>query len=232
MFPQSAADNWLSQGVACGRLHEIFAVEQEDAASAAGFAVALALCAQALPLLWLRTEDSERQTGRIHASGLSDLGLDANSLLFGLVTDAAALMRAAVDAARCPGLTMLVVEAWGRAPAIDLTATRRLMLAAERSSVTIMMLRVDASPVPSAAETRWGVRAAASNPLEADAPGVPCFEVELLRRRGGPAGQRRRVEWNRDQREFRETPLSGTSVPLATARTAASYPAAFVRHTK
>ena len=41
---------------------------------------------------------------------------------------------------------------------------------------------------PSAAETRWSVSAAASREREANAPGAPAFDLELLRWRAGPAG--------------------------------------------
>jgi protein ImuA len=226
---RAAADAWLGVGLARGRLHEVFAQQVEEAASGAGFAVALALVAQAMPLLWLRTEAAERAGGRLHVGGLAELGVDADSILLGIVADEAALLRAAADAARCPGLGTLLVESHGRSPGLDLTATRRLMLAAELSGVTVMVLRVGAEPSPSAAETRWGVSAAPSVAMAANAPGAPAFDVELLRRRGGPAGARWRVEWNRDAREFRQAALSGARLPLAPDRAAARDAAASVR---
>ena len=73
-------------------------------------------------------------------------------------------------------------------PLLDLTASRRLALAAEQSGVTLLMLRLEAEPVPSAADTRWAVSAAPSQALEANAPGPPQLEIELLRRRVGPFG--------------------------------------------
>lgn len=227
-------DTWLSHGLAPARLHEIHAAQAEEGATAAGFAVALTLAAGATPILWLRTRAAERQGGQLHATGLIAFGLHPDSLLLGIVDDERALLRSAADAARCAGLGTLVVEAWGRAPGIDLTATRRLMLAAEASGVTVLLLRIAAEPVPSAAATRWGVAAAASTPLEADAPGGPAFAIELQRRRGGPAGQRWRVEWNRDACRFESRPndqeaLPGAGLPLAPDGAAAQYPPAPVR---
>ena len=232
-----APDLWLSQGLASAQLHEIYAADADagEGASAAGFAVALTLAAGATPILWLRTGAAEREGGRLHAGGLVEFGLHPDSLLLGLVDDEAALLRAAADAARCAGLGTLVVEAWGRAPKIDLTATRRLQLAAEASGVTVLLLRIAAEPVPSAAATRWGVAAAASTPLEADAPGLPAFAIELQRRRGGPAGQRWRVEWNRDACRFEHRPnedteaLPGAGLSLAAGGAAAEHPPAPVR---
>ena len=226
-------DTWLAEGLPAGKLHELYATDPGDAPAAAGFAAAAAMAARAMPILWLRTEGAERQGGRVHASGLVDLGLSPATLLLGVVKDEAALLRAGADAARCGGLGMLVVESWGRAAGLDLTATRRLMLAAEASGVTIVSLRIGAEPTPSAAATRWGIAAATSRPLAADAPGAPAFTVELLRQRGGPAGARWQVEWNRDERIFVEqttaAPLSGARLPLAVDRTAARHPRAPLR---
>lgn len=228
-------DAWLTQGLAKAQLHEIYAGHADDAASGAGFAMACTLAAEAMPLLWLRTEASEREGGRLHATGLVELGLDARVLVLVVVKDEASLLRAAADAARCPGLGTLLVESWGRAPGIDLTATRRLMLAAEASGVTIISLRIAAQPVPSAAATRWRVSAIPSRALEADAPGAAAFAIDLLRRRGGPGGLRWCVEWNRDTRLFEGVPdpatLSGADLPLAAGRTVAQRPPASIRRT-
>lgn len=222
---------WLADGLAPAQLHEIFAVEADDGPSGAGFAIACALAADAMPLLWLRTEAGERQGGRLHATGLAELGVDASTLLMVLVADEPALLRAAADAARCPGLGTLLIESWGRAPGLDLTATRRLMLAAESSGVTVLSLRIAAQPVPSAAATRWQVTAAPSRALEADAPGGAAFQVELLRRRGGHAGLGWCVEWNRDTRIFDPQALSGAGLSLASGGAVADRAPASVRRT-
>lgn len=215
-------------GLARGRVHELFALEPGDAASAAGFAAMLALCARrgAEPLLWLRTDQSERSGGGLYAPGLAELGGDPASLVIGHAPDPVSLLRGAADSARCAGLMAVIVECWGKCPALDLTASRRLALAAERSGTTVLMLRADAEPVPSSAETRWAVRAAASNGLEANAPGLPAFEIELLRRRAGPAGSRWRMEWDRDRCMFREPSLPGDLVSLPSSGSAATLAAA------
>lgn len=229
------ANAWMREGLARAQLHEIYAGHVGEGASVAGFAVACILAAKALPILWLRTEAAEREGGRLHATGLVELGLTPDAVVLGVVADERALLQAASDGARCAGLGTVVVEAWGRAPAIDLTVTRRLMLAAETSGVTVLLLRIGAEPAPSAAATRWGVAAAPSNPLEADAPGYPAFDIELQRRRGGPSGQRWRVEWNRDAYRFDTLPkedstaLPGAGLSLAAGGTPPQHPPAPVR---
>lgn len=227
-------DDWLERGAPAAQLHEIYGMEAEDGPAATGFAVALALAGQGsahmtAPILWVRQQG--RGDGRLHATGLLDLGLTPDTLVLVEVPDPAALLRVAADAARCPGLGTVIVETHGRVPGLDLTATRRLMLAAESSGVTILSLRIGAQPAPSAAATRWGVAAVPSTILEADAPGLPAFDVECLRRRGGPAGQRWRVEWDRDAKSFRGASLSGAGLSVAPDRAAARHPAASVRAT-
>src|SRR3546814_12065708 len=110
--------------------------------------------------------------------------------ILGRAPDDVSLLRCAADAARCAGLGVVIAECWGHPRVLDLTATRRLTLAAEKSGVTILLLRMDAEPMPRAADTRWQVRAAPSQALEANAPGHAALEIELLRRRAGPAGMR------------------------------------------
>ncbi len=216
-------DRWLGGGLANGRLHELMADESEDAGSLAGFAAMLAMRAgEGRALLWLRTEAAEKACGRLYATGLGELGLHGGDVLLGLVADDAALLKAANDAARCAGLGALVVETWGEPRALDLTATRRLMLAAEASGVTVLLLRAAARESPSVADTRWRIASAPSLALAdgtaAGAPGHPVFDITLLRRRAGPAGRQWRVEWNRERRCFQppERPaLPGTVLPVA-----------------
>lgn len=222
----AALDAALDGGLARGRAHELFAADTDDAASTVGFAAMLALrtVGRQAPIFWLRSDEAERRGGGFHAPGLVELGGDPGGLVLGTAPDARALLKSAGDAARCPGLKALVVECWGRYPELDLTASRRLALATEQSGATLFLLRLETEPVPSAADTRWSVGAAPSRVLEANAPGPPMFDLELLRRRAGPSGMRWRLEWDRDQIIFREPALPGAVVPLPAGRPAAADP--------
>lgn len=225
----AALDDALGGGLPRGRVHELFAASEDDAPSATGFATMLGLrtVGRRSPIFWLRTDAAERFGGRLYGPGLIELGGDPDSLVLGVAPDNKALLKAAADAARCPGLSALIVECHGQCPALDLTASRRLALAAEQSGVTLFLLRLEAEPVPSAAETRWMVGSAPSQSLEAGAPGLPLFEIELLRRRSGPAGMRWRLEWHRDRLVFADPALSGAMVSLSSGRPAS--PAAGLR---
>lgn len=209
-----AIDATLGGGLARGRVHEIYASNDCDASSAAGFAAMLAIRAQSRGegILWLRSETRENRRSHFYAPGFAELGGDPGSLIFGNAPDEASLLQSLGDAARCGGLGVLVAETAGKLHSFDLTASRKLTLSAEKSGLPVFLLRVSKEPAPSAAETRWAVRAAPSTPLTANAPGHTKIEIELLRRRAGPAGMKWRVEWDRDQRIFREPSLSGDLV--------------------
>lgn len=206
------------------RVHEVYAAEAEDAAAAGGFAIGLAagLAGKARGVLWLRLGRTARLSGVLQAEGWRDLGGRPGKGLVSVLPDTMALLRAAVEGLRCPALSAVMVEGWGPMRELDLTASRRLALAAEKSGVPLLLLRMDATPVPSAAQTRWQVAAAPSVALPGNAPGHPCFDVTLLRQRGGPCGQSWRLEWDRDQCQFREAPLSGAVVPVSADRPASS----------
>src|SRR5690606_7364569 len=80
----ATGDDALDRVLLRGRLHEIFATDAGDAASAAGFAALLALGLQQqtqAPLLWLRGGNAARQSGGLYAPGLAELGADPGRLL-------------------------------------------------------------------------------------------------------------------------------------------------------
>ena len=223
-FGIASLDAALGGGLARGCIHEIYAAEAEDGAAPAGFGVAMAtgMADPGRTVLWLRTQRATRTGGVMQAAGWAELGGAPGHGLVGMVPDAMSLLRATVDALRCSALGAVIMESWGAMRELDLTASRRLALAAERSGVPLFLLRIDAAPVPSAAQTRWQVAAAPSRALPGNAPGEPAFDATLLRQRSGPCGLDWRLEWNRDRRIFREAPLSGAVVSIPARRSAAA----------
>ncbi len=220
-----AVDDVLGGGLMRGSLHEVLA-SGADAPAAAGFVAGLML--RAAPagraMVWIRQAFAETETGGLYAPGLAEMGFDPDALILVGARDAVAALRAGVEAVRCPALGAVVIETWGAPKALDLTATRRLALATERSGVTTFLLRVGASG-PSAALTRWAIAAGPSPALATGSPGQPTLDIALLRHRAGIAGTRWRVEWDRDQCRFRESaPLSGAVVSVPARRPAASLP--------
>jgi len=205
----SDLDAWLGGGLVRAGVHEAFAASGGDQPAAVGFALAaLARAAAgrspgARALVWVRHDALEAEAGRPYGPGLADWGLDPRRLLFVRARTVADALRAAGEAARLTSLGGVLLEVWGEDKRLDLTVSRRLALRAEAAGTPVFFVRAGAAPAPSAAASRWRVRAAPSVPLSAQAPGAPAFEVEVLRRRGGSAGGPWRLEWSRDDAAFR-----------------------------
>lgn len=225
-----------------GRLHEFHAAADDSPAAAAAALLSLG-DASDRPMAWLRTDAAERSTGQLHGPGLAALGLEPRRLLLGLFADPLDLMRAAADLLKSGTTAAVLLELHGTCPRLDLTASRRLALAAAAGRSVALMLRlglVDASPSqmspssarpipPSAAWRRWKVAARPSRPLAADAPGAPAFAFELLRDRQGPAGAAFTLDWQEgrlaaralpppDLAETRHAPLACDRLPLPADR--------------
>ncbi len=199
-----AVDAALGSGLAAGVLHEILPGTVADSAAAGGFALALSLCLapSARPLVWIRSQAAGRESGELYADGIAALGLDPARLILVRLKDAGAILRAGVDTARCAALGAVIVELYGDPKALDLTSERRLLLAAEQSGVSVILLRPGAKSAPGGAETRWRVSSGRARPLPMNAPGRPAFDLTLVRHRHGPPGGPWRLEWNADAKRF------------------------------
>lgn len=216
-----------------GYLHEVH-VSAQDWGAALAFVLASFNPEEQRPILLARSAHRSGIRMQLHAEGLMELGIDPGRLLIVEVRSDPDLLRVALDAARCPALAATVLESWGNLPLYDLTASRRLVLAAERSRVPVIMLRGEAKPRASAAYSRWQISSAPSTPLAANAPGTSSLQIELLRKRGGPAGMCWQLEWN-DEYGYQSAkiahssssppapPLSGTVVPFPPLRASAAH---------
>ena len=196
------ADATLQGGLAVGAMHEVFADAGRQSAAATGFVAGLAGRVGARrPMVWVRQDFTEIESGALSMSGLAELGLDPRCLVTVRAADVDTALRTAADALACDALGVVVLEVWGEARQLDLVASRKLTLAAQASGVTGLVLRVAAEPQPSTAETRWIVRAAHSPPAALLMPaawGAPLFDAQLVRNRHGPVG-RWIMEWKCDE---------------------------------
>ena len=204
-------DERLRGGIAQAGLHEFFGGAKADSHAAAAFALLLAwrLPESNAGIFWI-TGDKERQTsGRLYPYGLCDMGGDPSRILLVQTADLRDALRAAADAIRSKAASAVILETHGNARLVDLTSTRRLALAAAETGVLALLVRGDAVPMPSAASTRWRISSAPSVPLPGNAPGLPTFNISLLRHRAGTAPFEARVTWDHATRSFFDTPLSG-----------------------
>jgi protein ImuA len=219
------ADATLQGGLAVGAMHEVFA-EGRQSATATGFIAGLAGRVSARrPLLWVRQDFTEIESGAVSMSGLAELGLDPRCLVTVRAADVDTALRTAADALACDALGVVVLEVWGEARQFDLVASRKLTLAAQNSGVTGLLLRVGAEPMPSTAETRWIVRAAHSPPATSfNAWGAPVFDAQLVRNRHGPVG-RWIMEWKCDECLFNKPAAYSQPVAAAPAHRSHQAPA-------
>jgi protein ImuA len=176
-------------GLPLGALHEIRPEGLDSETGAAGAAFALPLLARLAAqgcVFWIMLRAD------LHGPGAAAFGLDPDRLVMvGVESDAEALA-ALEDALRCAGVAAALAEV-GQ---LGLTAGRRLKLACERSGATAFVLhrwpygqprRLIGLSEPSAAASRWRIRAA---PSAADGPGVgvPRWQAVLEHSPGGREG--------------------------------------------
>ena len=226
----AGADAVLRGGLATGSVHEVFSEGRQSGAATglvAGFAGRLSA---RRPLVWVRQDFCNIESGALSMSGVGELGLDPRLLVSVRAADVDTALRSAADALACDAVGAVVLEVWGEARQLDLVASRKLTLTAQASGVSCLVLRIAAQPQPSTAETRWMVQAARSPPAAAFRPaalgsawGAPVFDAQLVRNRHGPVGQWI-MEWKCDECLFSEPALYPQ--PVAAAPADRSHPAA------
>lgn len=193
-----AVDAALGGGLPCAALHELSAAPVHLGA-AAGFALALAaLSEKEKQVLWIATDFGMLETGALYGPGLDLIGLDTARLLVARVARPVDALFAMEEALKCRALSTVVAEINGD---VDLTATRRLTLAAREGGALGVLLRHKPSCSPSAARTRWEISGAPSVPDAFGGLGPIAFRLSLLRNRRGPCGTWT-LTWDHHERVF------------------------------
>jgi protein ImuA len=200
-FGHPQIDEILSGGLRLGALHEVYAGDVSHAASACGFGAGMARClGRGKAVFWIATQFDSKEFGTPNASGFSELGIDPRQLFLLQLPNSEDGLRAAGDILACNSVGALVIQITGSFKALDLTASRRLSLAAAQKSVSAILVRIGSKPEASAAETRWLVHSATPPP---DDWGAPRFDVQLLRNRHGNLGHWQ-LEWDCNNGFFRQ----------------------------
>lgn len=208
-------------GLRADAVHEVLPDAPRQAVTAQGFALALA-SRTAGATVWILQTSGRSELGEPYGPGLSVWGLDPGDLILVRVSDAASLLAAGEEALRSGAARAVIMSGWGEAKAHNLTASRRLMMAARSGSTLGLLVRANAAPAPSAAETRWSIAAAPSAPLAANAPGRPAFRARLLRSRSGAPPGEWIMEWDRETRSFIAPSAPGGLVSRPADRPAAA----------
>ncbi len=211
-FGVEAVDGHLPWGgLPGGCLHEVndgwappggFSRHQPSGAASGFVAALLARLSRrgGRPVVWITRQES------LHAPGLLGFGLAAENLIAVTARDKDEALWAMEESLRADCVGAVV----GEVAQVDLTASRRLQLAAEAGgSVGVLLLpaptkeKDEAALAPSAAVTRWRVGAAPSASVHGleKLVGAVRWQAELLRCRGG-APRSWCLEWCRETRGF------------------------------
>ena len=176
-------------GLPRGVLHEVIA---GDYGAGMGFVATLLgrLAAAAdnrdKQILWCLPPAGLYETGNLYAPGLAAFGIDPARVLVVHGRRDADIQWTMEEGLRCQALMAVVGEVRG----LDLTASRRLQLAARRSGVTAFFLmqghnQAKAQRDPSAAVTRWRATSVAADRPRSGLLHDPAWELELIRCRAG-----------------------------------------------
>jgi len=167
-------------GLTRAALHEIGggSADAGPAACAALF-VAGILARLAGTVLWCA------ETADVFGPGLACAGLPPDRVLYAEAQDETTVLLVMEEALRHSGLAAVV----GELPRLPMTASRRLVLAAEKSGVMAVALlrRPAGQEAPNAARTRWRIGPCPSAPLPVPGIGRARWRVDLTRCRGGTA---------------------------------------------
>ena len=171
-----------------GALHEFINHAPEHAAASGAFIAGLlqTLMQQGAACLWIGTSRT------LFPPSLTAFGVAPDRIIFIDLKKEKDVLWATEEALKCEGLAAVIAEVQD----MSLTQSRRLQLAAEKSGVTGMILRNQASKMmTTACVARWQIRPI-SSAAEDGMPGVglPRWEVSLLKVRNGNPGQWE-IEW-------------------------------------
>ena len=179
---------WPEQGLPLGCLHEAGS-DGSLAGTAALTAFAAALAGRLGTVLWCSKRTDAHGAG-FYGPGLAQVGLKPAQLLAVTAPTDTAILGAMEEGLRHPILSCVV----GEVERLDLTASRRLQLAAEKSGVTALVLRAPSrrsriEDEPIAAASRWRVTALPAAPHAVAEAGRARWRLELLSSRNGATGE-------------------------------------------
>ena|SRR5579863_10363414 len=197
-------DRWMPHGgLPAGCIHE---VKGASLASTLAFSSILSarIAGDQGNIVYIATDRS------LHPLGLLPYGMRLDRFLLVSVRRSQDLAWAVMEALRCPQVSAVMTVLDG----VDLTASRRLQLAAESSGATGFLLGHLTSPPIAAPITRWKVSPSVG------APGrrfdEPAWTLDLLYCRGGRPGSWV-IEWRNQQLSALFDPLAAQTTREALA---------------
>ena len=198
-------DACLGGGLARNALHEIRTDLSRDIAAASGFLLgllSLIIKHHDGQILWASDPAVRCDAGTPFPQGLANYGFDPRRLILVNSGNFKSALWSAGEAVSCKNLAGVVLHVAGNPKSLDLTATRKLQLAAHRQGTTVFILRQAGAEEASAGLTRWRVRPAPSiDPNCNTHLGPTRLALSLERNRNGATGDWC-LAWNPDERAF------------------------------
>lgn len=168
-------------------VHEFCCKDRETQAATAGFIAGLLspLMKHKGTAIWISP------ARMMFPPALAMFGIEPDRVLFIELTREKDQLWMMEEALKCESLTAVV----GEIRNLDFTASRRLQLAVERSSVTGFVVRRTAKPNTTACVSRWNIRSLASDTGDG-LPGIgyPRWQADLVKIRNGKPGSWQ-MEW-------------------------------------
>ncbi len=155
-------------------------------------------------IIWIVEDFARLEGGAPYGPGLALHGVDPASLILVHTASAKDSLWAMEEALKCRGVAAVIGEIWSLEKIYDLTAARRLALAAQSGGASALMLAAGmagaADRLASCAHTRFevfahrGVSAQRGSSLPGlplpglPLPGLACWSVRIVKARGGAEG--------------------------------------------
>ncbi|MGN6495560.1 MAG: ImuA family protein [Agriterribacter sp.] len=186
-----------------GAVHEYLSFTPADTAATTGFIAGIlsGLMQGSGACVWISRQD------HLFPPGFTVFGLEPHRILFIHLKRDKDICWATGAALQVSGIAGVVSEL----PDLDFTASRRLQLAVEKSGATGFILREKPRNInPTACVSRWQIAPAASHSRDGvPGVGVPCWQVDLLKIRGGKPGS-----WQLKWMDHGFQALTDTSIPI------------------
>src|SRR6266550_2809015 len=137
-----APDATLKGGLGLGEVHELAPTAPFHSGASLGFALALStLVPRDGPVVWVQQDFAALETGTLYGLGCDLFGLASSRLLVVRAATPRDTLWAMEEALKTRGIAAVIGELAGEGQAADLTATRRLSLAAQHGGGLCLLLR-------------------------------------------------------------------------------------------
>jgi protein ImuA len=211
-------DDVLQGGLAWGAVHELAPAGPRDHGAAAGFALSLSALALSAgnsisrTAIWVQQDFAALEAGALYGLGCTLFGFSAQRLLLVRTACAKDTLWAMEEALKA-GMACVIGELAEDGKAADLTATRRLSLAAQKGGGFGFLLRHHVSAAASAAATRWSIAAVPGAGDGFGGLGRVAFRLALTKNRRGPCGEWV-LQWDHHEQRFLPAPPLAVAAPV------------------